>query len=421
VVPDASDRSSYDDFARSLLADGVLGDPWLEGQPRFALEPLLLEPARARALYAAAEGIAAALAEAAALCLRRPALLERLGLSSLQRWMWLAAAPDWHLLARADVFWTDRGPMVCEVNSDTPSGEAEAVLLNAYAAARHPAAVDLNADLGRRYTDAVAAYAARVLGRDPGRPLAAALIYPTELTEDLSMIALYRRWFAARGWNVTLGSPYNLCAQPGGGLALFESPCDLVVRHYKTDWWTERRPVWRDEAPFPDAEPLAGPLAALLQAATSDAAAIVNPLGAVLTQNKRTLALLWEERSQLSPAAQEAIARYLPFTARMECVPVVELARAQAEWVLKSDYGCEGDEVIVGAEVAPLFWRETLARALPGRWIVQRRFRPERDRAGVAVNHGVYVVAGRAAGILARLSAEATDRYAITVPALMRT
>jgi glutathionylspermidine synthase len=220
---------------------------------------------------------------------------------------------------------------------------------------------------------------------------------------------------------VTLGSPYNLRRRDDGGLALFDEPCDVVVRHYKTDWWTERRPVWRDEAPFPDAAPLTAPLEALLQATASDAAAVVNPLGAVLTQNKRALALLWEERASLSSAAQQAIARHLPFTARLESLSLAELRRQQAQWVLKSDYGCEGDEVIVGAEVTPLFWAETLARAIPERWIAQRRFLPERDRAGVAVNHGVYVVAGRAAGLLARLSAEATDRYAITAPTLMRT
>src|SRR5439155_20342959 len=100
----------------------------------------------------------------------------------LERRMWLAAAPHWHLLARADVFFTESGPVVCELNSDTPSGQAEAVLLNAYAAARCPSSVDLNAGLGHRYTEAVAAYAARLLGVDPDWPLATAIVYPTELT-----------------------------------------------------------------------------------------------------------------------------------------------------------------------------------------------------------------------------------------------
>jgi hypothetical protein len=414
-----SDRS-YQDFARSVIADGVLSDPWLEGEPRFSLQPLWLDANRLTALYAAAEAVTAALAELATLCSVRPHVVHRLGLTALQRRMWLAAAPQWHLLARADVFWTERGPVVCELNSDTPSGEAEAVLLNEYAATRCSTGVDLNAGLGRRLTRAIATYATRVLGVEADFPLATAVVYPTELTEDLSMIALYRRWFGACGWSVALGSPYNVRGRADGGLALFEAPVDLLVRHYKTDWWTERRPAWRDEAPFADAAPLKAPLEALVRASVSDRTAIVNPLGAVVIQNKRTLALLWEERAQLSPAAREAIARYLPYTARLETQSLSELRRQQAEWVLKSDYGCEGDEVIVGAEVPPLFWAEALDRAIPERWVVQRRFRPERDRAGVAANHGVYVVAGRAAGILARLSTEATDRYALTAPALMR-
>jgi glutathionylspermidine synthase len=403
-----------------MIADGLLSDPWLEGEPRFSLQPLWLDAHRVAALYAAAEAVTAALAELATLCAARPHLVDRLGLTPLQRRMWLAAAPHWHLLARADVFWTKGGPVVCELNSDTPSGEAEAVLLNEYAAARCRTGLDLNAGLGNRLTRAMAAYATHVLGLEADFPLATALVYPTELTEDLSMIALYRRWFAARGWSVALGSPYNVSGRADGGLALFEAPCDLLVRHYKTDWWTERRPAWRDEAPFADAAPLEAPLEALVRASVSGRTAIVNPLGAVVIQNKRTLALLWEERAQLSPGAREAVVRYLPYTARLERLSLSELRRQQAEWVLKSDYGCEGDEVIVGAEVPPLFWAEALDRAIPERWIVQRRFVPERDRAGVAANHGVYVVAGRAAGVLARLSSESTDRYALTAPALMR-
>ena len=41
-------------------------------------------------------------------------------------------------LARADVFLTDEGPRVCEINCDTPSGEAEAVTLGAHARRSDP-------------------------------------------------------------------------------------------------------------------------------------------------------------------------------------------------------------------------------------------------------------------------------------------
>ena len=87
------------------------------------------------------------------------------------------------------------------------------------------------------------------------------ILYPTELTEDLRWSRLYRRWFERRGWRVVLGSPFNLRRAGGGGVALFDVPCDVFVRHYKTDWWGERLPVWDDEEPFADPAPLAEPLA----------------------------------------------------------------------------------------------------------------------------------------------------------------
>ena len=121
------------------------------------------------------------------------------------------------------------------------------------------------------------------------------IVYPTEMTDDLSVIELYARWFEARGARVILGSPFNLQPDGGGGVAMFGVPCNVIWRHYKTDWWGERRTVWRSEDAYPDAEPLSQPLALLAGATARGRCAVVNPFGAVLTQNKRMMALLWEE------------------------------------------------------------------------------------------------------------------------------
>ena len=61
--------------------------------------------------------------------------------------------------------------------------------------------------------------------------------------------------------------------------------------------------MWTDEQ-IPDAEPLAGPLGAVLTAATEGSVAILNPLGAVLPQNKRSMAFMWEHIHRFSPHAQ---------------------------------------------------------------------------------------------------------------------
>jgi glutathionylspermidine synthase len=205
-----------------------------------------------------------------------------------------------------------------------------------------------------------------------------------------------------------LGSPFNLAACPGG-VALLGQHCDVFLRHYKTDWWAERRPVWLDEAPFPDAEPLAGPLSLLLSAEMAGQAVVLNPFGAIVPQNKRSLALLWEERARFSQESREVIEGCLPPSFRLETQDVGRLQRERADWVLKSDYGCEGEETIVGQAVSQEIWEQSLAQAVPGRWIVQQRFTPLPDAQGRQCNLGVYLVAGAAAGLYARLSPGPTD------------
>ena len=46
---------AYDDFARRILASGIVTDPWIDGAPRFREAPIVLSAAEQRALYRAAE------------------------------------------------------------------------------------------------------------------------------------------------------------------------------------------------------------------------------------------------------------------------------------------------------------------------------------------------------------------------------
>ncbi|MFL5279392.1 MAG: hypothetical protein ACJ79T_23190, partial [Myxococcales bacterium] len=137
-------------------------------------------------------------------------------------------------------------------------------------------------------------------------------------------------------------------------------------------------------------------------------------------QNKRAMALFWEHIDLFSGRTRAAIRRYLPATARLESVPRQRLVAERTDWVLKSDYGCEGDEVVVGAETEPGVWKECLDAALPGRFIAQRYFAASRSADGAVANHGVYLVAGRACGLYTRISEGATDRYALSAPVLVR-
>jgi hypothetical protein len=410
MIPVAPD--DYRAFAARLTAGGLVGDPWVDGQPRFDPRSLSLSAAVYAQLRACGEAVTAVHHELAAIVAAEPALLAGFfGLTDAQRFMWGLSAPAWHGVARADLFLTAEGPRCCELNCDTPSGTSDALALGL--AAQLQSDRDPNRDLGRRFLAMVAAFAAPVC-RGHALPTIG-IVYPTELTEDLGLISLYRSWLEARGARVVLGSPFNLRAQRDGRVALMDTACDVLVRHYKTDWWGERLPVWDDEAPLADPEPLVAPLRAIAEGTLAGRLAVVNPFGAVLPQNKRALAFMWEERGRFSPAGQRAIAAYVPFTARLEALERTQLRREREAWVLKSDYGCEGEEVIVGAEVDASVWDESLAHAIPRRWVAQRRFLPLREPDGDAVNYGLFVIAGRAAGLYARRAPGATDRGARSV------
>jgi glutathionylspermidine synthase len=406
----------YDGFAAEIVASGLITDPWASGAPRFREAPVLVTAAEQRAMYRAAEEVAAVYDELCRLVADEPSLLDDFfGLTPFQKAMWLSSEPLWHGIARADLFITAEGLAIAELNCDTPTGEAEAVVLSALAAARHPGANDPNRELGDRFAAMVEALASGLV--EGGAERRVGFVYPTEFTEDLAVVRLYRRWLEERGYTVVLGSPYNL-GHEGGRLNLFELPFSILLRHYKTDWWGERSSVWTDEQ-IPDAEPLAGPLGAVLSAFADGHLAIVNPLGAVLPQNKRAMAFMWEQLHRFSPGAQGAIERYVPVTSRLETMHREQLLAQREEWVLKSDYGAEGEEVILGRATTDDVWRASLAKAREGRWIAQRYFAAVEDERGRSVNYGIYLVAGEAAGIYARVQAGATDGSALSAPALV--
>jgi glutathionylspermidine synthase len=408
--------TSYHDFAADLVSDGILTDPWVDGAPRFRMTPIAIDRRTQHELYAAAECVASVHAEAASWCAADPALVAQFfDLPPSYDFMWRTSAPRWHGIARADVFLTAAGPRVCELNSDTPSGEPEAVTLNRLVDGAGAVAFD---DPNCRLAEAVFAMVRALAG--PQRPLTIGIVYPTEMTEDLSVISLYARWFRERGVRVVLGSPLNLRPDGRGGVALFGVSCAVIWRHYKTDWWGERRPIWRSEPPYADAEPLMDHLELLARASARGQCTVINPFGAVLTQNKRMMALLWEKLDRLSAAGQRIVHQYLPYTARLEALPVGRLRAERTRWVLKSDYGCEGEEVVIGAETTAGVWSDVLADALPRRWIAQRRFEPLVDHKQRAVNYGVYLVGGRAAGLFSRVQSGGTDRRATCAPTLVK-
>jgi glutathionylspermidine synthase len=411
-------NAGYDAFARTVRESGIVTDPWVEGKPRLREEPVVLDARAAARLAATAEKMAAVYDEMVHLVLDAPELArDFFALTPFQQAMWQASAPLWHGIARADLFETDEGLAMAELNCDTPTGEPEAVVLGAIAKARDDAASDPARPLEARFGAMIDAIARRELDAPPARPTVG-LVYPTEFTEDLAVIRLYKRWFEARGHKVVLGSPYNL-GFDGGRATIFDRPIDVLLRHYKTDWWGERESVWSDDEPA-DKEPLAAPLQAVFAAMANGKLAVVNPFGAVLPQNKRAMAFFWEHIHRFSSSAQKAIERHVPVTSRLEKIHEERLYAEREAWVLKSDYGAEGDEVIIGRATPEAIWRASIDKARPGRWIAQRYFEAKVDAAGETTNLGVFLIAGQAAGFYARLSPGATDGESRSAAVLVR-
>ncbi len=409
---------TYGEFARMLYATNTLSDPWLRGKERFRLQPVVLSAEQAERLAIAAERVGALFNEVSEIVLDHPELLDEFfGLTPFQKAMWLSAEGRWHGIARVDLFLCADGVIrSCEMNSDTPSGEAEAVLLNQLLHQFHTNTIDPNTNFPEQFWQMLlASHRARL----DGNPQSVAIIYPTDLPEDLSMIAIYKNWLEERGCRVTLGSPFNLGLDKQRRVTVMGEPADLILRHYKTDWWGEREIVWTTQAEFLDPDPLDRELLLLLEAENEGRVTVVNPFGSVVTQNKLAMALMWERQELFSAEARKWIAELIPETRRATELDLHQLRRE--EWVLKSVYGCEGDSVICGAFAKPQDWELALATLIPRHWIAQRFFdvapiEDEQTSEKMLPNFGVYLLGGQAAGFYTRLSQKATDYTAVSAP-----
>jgi hypothetical protein len=130
---------------------------------------------------------------------------------------------------------------------------------------------------------------------------------------------------------------------------------------------------------------------------------------------------MWEEQQRFSPLAQRWIKRYIPETYRFTRMSQAELLAHRQDWVLKSAYGCEGEETICGPFVSDETWSEAVTKALPPFWICQRFFHIAPEPQGALCNHGVYLVGGRSSGFFTRLAVAATDADAVTAPTFIAT
>ena len=393
-------------LAPRILADRLqdsclVCDPYVYGRPRFLAEPLATPAAYLDRLYQFARRIGALYDELARVAWNDPDVLDSFyGFTRFQRAMWLGSAGAWHTFARLDVFDCGDRFVLCEINADTPSGQSDIEACSRVLGATLPAGSDPNSRYGDMLCDRLEEHASAWLGAPPRR---VGILYPTDLPEDMALVQLYSEWFRGRGWDVVLGSPYNVERRADGGVALMGAPVDVILRHYKTDWWGERVQGRTDEAPYLDADPLEQTLW-LMGAERAKKLVLANPFGAILAQDKRSMAFFWEQIDRFSSEGQEAIRELVPETYLLATVGKNRAKRERTEWVLKSDFGCEGEEVVVGDLVDDPTWATEIDGAIGSRWVLQRRFHPVDIEGRGLANYGVYVVGGEPAGLYVRLA-----------------
>lgn len=397
------------EVADALQDTCLVCDPYVYGRARFLAEPLYLTEGFRDGIYRASADVGALFESLSRLLLDEPELYEAFYTPTpYQRAMWLVSGGAWHVFARLDVFWCNGAFQVCEINADTPSGQSDIVACSSVFASRGAYAdgADPNADYERLFMQSVdAVFRSQVADRPYGR---VGIVYPTDLPEDMALVQLYGDWFRAAGCDVILGSPYNVTKRPDGGVAVFGMPVDVILRHYKTDWWGEREPGRDDDAPYLDPDPLEQAVW-LLEAERAGRVAIVNPFGAIVPQDKRSMAFFWEHIDRFTPSEQATIRAHIPETYVLETIGADRLLRERTEWVLKSDFGCEAEEVFVGRDLIDADWHDAVTHAYPRRWVAQRAFEAtpigESDAVDAPVaNFGVYLVGGTPAGLYVRLA-----------------
>ena len=184
---------NYNELAQKLYDSCVISDPWIDGKERFSLEPLVLSNALYKKLCDASERVGALYEEFSQIIWNHPNFLDDyFTLTPYQKLMWLSSNGDWHGIARLDLFIVEDGSIqICEMNSDTPSGEAEAVLLNKIFEEQYPSLKNPNKSFDEKFCSMILElYSSNIC--ELKKP-SIGIVYPTEMPEDLSMITLYEK------------------------------------------------------------------------------------------------------------------------------------------------------------------------------------------------------------------------------------
>ncbi len=420
-------KVSIKEYAKIILSSPYLHTPWVNSVQHFSLDPFSFPQNELLRLQQAAEAIGEVYEELRTILINNPADIESyFSLTPYQQFLWMSSLGEWHGIARLDMFITENNSIqIAEMNSDTPSSLEEAVYLNTVVSKlnQDTSLQDCNATMTDDFVSMVTtSFRSTYQQKKQTNTSVAAIIYPTEIPEDMGLIELYADLLKSIGFTVFVGSPFNIGYSEAGKVTVFGNEIDLLFRHYKTDWWTERLSAWTDEEEIPDSKPLEKQLRWIVKASIEQKLCVVNPMGAIVSQNKHSMAYCWERLEQFSEKSQEIITSFIPKTHRFESMQLSVLFQEKERWVLKSIYGCEGAEVIIGAFTKQEEWERSIQALVPNQWIVQEFFLVKPLPDGSLPNFGMYLIGGKATGILLRISNAnaSTDLSSKTVPIFVK-
>jgi hypothetical protein len=329
-------------------------------------------------------------------------------------------------LARADLYAEASGFRVLEFNIGSGVGGMDnADLCRGLLA--HPLLAEFAETRQLGYVDSMREHVVNVLagtGTDPGSFPMVALAASPRMYDD---IGVYMHHLALR-WQ-ELGLDAHACRVEdlqlrGGRVWLGGRAVDIVYRLFLMDDFLE-----------PEALTVMGPL---LDAASRGEVEMFTPLDSELLGNKSALAMISDDRNRHLFTAGELASfdRILPWTRHVRPGPVrladgtsVDLldyaVEHQDDLVLKPSLLHSGWGVLLGwhPAVSPRLWRDRLADAMTGSWVLQRRVRPvpelfpddEGELIPWIVAWGVFTGVNGYSGMFARAATVTSDNSVIGV------
>ncbi len=400
---EAAYRARWTAYLEEAALRYFLYDNTVAGERYLALDALVLEPATCARLRVATETLGRVFARATRAVQRDRATLEQLGFpwAVAEMLQYEPEAPLLSPVGRFDFLLDAAGEWrLLEYNSDTPSGVRETIggerLI--YHALGEPGR---HRRLGARLAPRLRAAFARLLASAPRPVRRLGLVTDAGYAEDLAQLLFLREVLRGLGPAIVLGDVDNLTIQRGR-VRLLGQEVQALYRLYPIER-LYGHPV------FPG----------LMDAALAGRVLLLNPVAALLAQDKALMAWIWARRDSawFTPAERAAIQRHLPETYLVTEVPP---GLDRSGFVIKEFFGREGEEVYFGDSIDDADWERVRAwrtfvvqRVVTCPRVVQVRWRGDRLEEVAAVPCvGSYLAGDRWAGLYVRLGDRVTTNRA---------